>query len=315
MGMNPYKHPIYGTYSIRLPRPSKHPNGKLISMRSFVGYSIKDADKAQEIFNTIESDHLEDKLRELAGVSRIRVSKLSKEFCKDPDRSTLGPDTLRMDKLALKTLIDCVTDKIVRLVKEDDFKKFKSMLLSRDLSLFTINTYRRHILAAFEYAVEQKYINAVSKFKAIKIGDHQPRILRRKEITKILKYAKKNDFEMWRYILFSRWTGCRGEEMLNLQHQHISNDLVIIHGKGDKQRTIRLLPKALEAIGDEQDVGPVFKQWRKDTIYHSQIQKNSQGLRDGRRPPAQYEAYRHHLYGRGWYASQSGPGRYGPCEF
>lgn len=268
MSMNLYKHPKYGTYSIRMPRSDKHPNGKLISMRKIVGRTIKDPDEAQKIFDVLVKDDLESKLEQLAGVSRIRIMKLAEEYTTDPDRITLSPSTLRMDKLALKTLADCVTDKPVRAVNKRDFKKFKQVMMARELSHFTINTYRHHIMAAFEFAKENEYIRKIPKFRAIKTGDHLPRILDRKEIKKILKYAKKEDFEMWRIIQFALWTGCRRIEILTIRHQDISNNLAKITGKGDKQDVIKLLPLALEAVGKPRDIGPVFKQWHKDTVSH-----------------------------------------------
>ena len=138
----------------------------------------------------------------------------------------------------------------------------------RKLSHFTINTYRRHILSAWAYAKECSYINKIPTFKPIKTGDHLPRILTKTEIKKILKYARKNDFEMWRIIKFSLWTGCRRIDLLSLRHQDINGNLAKITGKGGRQDIIKLLPGAMKAVGNPQDIGPVFKQWHPDTITH-----------------------------------------------
>jgi len=268
MFMNLYKHPKHGTYSIRLPRSARHPNGKLVSLRRIVGRSVKNLSEAREIFRVLQKDDLETRLEKLSNISRVRITGLSKEYTADPDRVTLSPSTLRLDKLALRTLADCVTDKYVFAVNKRDFKKFKQVLMARNLSYFTINTYRRHILAAWAYARECGYIGKIPAFKPIKTGAHLPRILALHEIKKILKYARKNDFEMWRIIKFSLWTGCRRVDLLALQHQHITGNLARITGKGGRQDIIKLLPAALEAIGTPRDVGPVFKQWHKDTVSH-----------------------------------------------
>ena len=268
MNMNLYRHPKYRTYSIRMPRSDRYPNGKLISLRKIVGHSVKNSDEANKIFKVLLKNNLEKKIEQLSGVSRIRILELSNQYRTDTDRATLSPATLRMDKLALETLADCITDKPVAAVNRRDFKKLKMVLMARGLSHYTINTYRRHIMAAFEYARENDYITKVPKFKPVKTSEHIPRILTKKEIKKIIRHAEKKDYEMARIIKFAIWTGCRRTEILSLQHQDINNDIAVITGKGDKQAVVRLLPGALAAIGKRFDIGPVFYQWHKDTISH-----------------------------------------------
>jgi len=169
----------------------------------------------------------------------------------------------------LKTLKDIVGDKSVRALTKDDFKKFKQALRDRGLSPHSINSYRRHILAALNFAIEGNYLNKIPKFKRAKTGNHPPRILKKTEIIRIKEYARKHDPELYRIIVFSLWTGTQRDEILQVQWQDISGTTCQIIGKGNKHRTVKLLNDALEAIGDNQQAfGPVFKQWHKDTISH-----------------------------------------------
>ena len=78
----------------------------------------------------------------------------------------LSDDTHRMDRLALKSLADVIGNKYVRSITKADFKKFKRMLLARNLSPNSINCYRRHILAALSWAIDENYLNRIPKFKA-----------------------------------------------------------------------------------------------------------------------------------------------------
>ena len=49
--------------------------------------------------------------------------------------------------------------------------------------------------------------------------------------------------------------------MANLKWQNIHGNMARIIGKGDKERTIPLLPKALKAMGPKKDIGYVFVHW------------------------------------------------------
>ena len=254
-------------YHIWFSRSERPPNGQLVSMKEATGFSVSDPDEAKEIFKTIKREWHYGKIIELDRGKRISISELSEAFTEDPDREELSPDTHRMDKLALKTLKDIAGDKSVRALTEKDFKKFKKILRARGLVAESINSYRRHILAALNYAIEGNYLTKIPKFKRVKTGEHLPRILTKPEINRILKYAKKHDYELWRIILFALWTGCRREEIIRIRYEDIKGETCRISGKGDRERNIRLLAQALKAVGS-QDFGPVFRQLHKDTLSH-----------------------------------------------
>lgn len=255
-------------YSLWFTRAEVPPAGKLVSLKKIVGHLVSDKDEAQAVLKIIKREWHKSKIVELAKGKQISISKLADAYTSDADRAELSPDTHRMDALALKTLQDIVGDKVVRALSERDFKKFKSVLVAKGLSRHSINSYRRHILAALNYAKANGYLTKLPVFKRVKTGIHMPRVLTRAEINSILDYSGKNDRQMGRIIQFALWTGCRRQEILRLSWPDISGKMCRITGKGDKQRRIYLLDGAIEAIGERQDLGPVFKQWHKDTVSH-----------------------------------------------
>lgn len=256
-------------YYVWFSRSERPPKGQLVSLKEVTGFSISDPDEAKEVFNIIKREWHKGKIIELDKGKRLSITELSDAFTQDPDRVDLSPDTHRMDILSLKTLRDIVGDKSVRALTKDDFKKFKQVLRDRGLSPHSINSYRRHILAALNFAIEGNYLNKIPKFKRAKTGSHDPRILKKTEIIRIKEYARKHDPELYRFIVFSLWTGTRRDEILHVKWQNISGTTCQIIGKGNKHRTVKLRQEALDAIGDnKQAIGPVFKQWHKDTISH-----------------------------------------------
>jgi integrase len=262
LSMNLRKHPRHGTWYIWIGRSEKHPRGRLVSLKT------TDEDEAKRIFVEVKRRHLEDKLIRLTGESRITLSQLAGKFTTDPDRVSLSPKTLRQDNLALKLLQDAIGDKPIRIIREQDLKRFKTVLMARELSPFSINSYRRHILSALRWAVDQDWIKQAPRFKPVKTTDPLPRVLCIDEIDRILKYAEEHDRDTHRIIRFCLWTGCRRSEIAGLRHEDIKEGYCRIRGKGGKERSVPLLHEAMESIGGLLDIGPVFPMWNLDTYTH-----------------------------------------------
>ena len=102
----------------------------------------------------------------------------------------------------------------------------------------------------------------------LRIDKRIPRILTKDEIAKILRYSRRNDYDMYRIILFALWTGARRSEVCNGRFEHISDLAIRIKGKGNKERVVPLLPMAQYAIGKKVHIGRIFKGWHPDTISH-----------------------------------------------
>lgn len=255
------------------------PKGKMLSMKKIIGQQVTDKDMAERVLLSVKKNKLKSKLIELEGGHRISIPEFIEEYTGPrSQRADLDDNTLRMDRAVL-TYLQTVTGKnTLRLINDDDLVDFKNHYLSIGRSPETIRSYFRALKAAFRYAHKKGHIKKVPDIPAVKAPKKQPRPISRDDLDKILTYTKEHDYELWRYAYFSAWTGCRQEECIRLKHQWITmydvptNGIVgraRVIGKRDIERTVFLIPQAMEAIGPVKDIGPVFKQWSGSWISHS----------------------------------------------
>jgi len=250
-------------YRIWFSRGEMPPSGRLVSMREIVGYSVTDKNEAQDIYSTVKKNWHKGKIIELEQGKRVPLDIFAKEYL--ASRKDKSPDTLRADSLALRSLGDVLGNKIaIQAITAKGISRFKTASLSRGLSSVSLNTYLRHIKAALNQAYKWEYIKKVPIIENAEVPEREPRILTKDEIDGILKESKTNDKAMFRIISFALWTGTRRKEIHSLKWQDIKDNLCRVIGKGDKQRTIPLSPKAMVAVGVISDIGPVFEQCHVD---------------------------------------------------
>ena len=204
----------------------------------------------------------------LSGESRLRISDLAKEFVCDPDRTSLSEKTHRMDRLSLKMLADAIGDKPIRSVTDADLKRLKSILAARGCSAATINSYRRHILAALNWAGENGHLKRIPRFKPVPSGTRLPKFLAPDEIRAVLEKSREADPEIHRIAVFSLWTGCRLSECLSADWRNFDGESLRIVGKGNRERTVPILPAAREAMGERRDLGRIFRRFHPNTVSH-----------------------------------------------
>ena len=247
-----------GIFHVWFGRSAQYPSGKLISLKT------DDPDEAKEVFRILKKDWHERRVIELDHGKQIKLSTFKTDYLKS--RADLSKDTLRMDDLSIRMLVDAVGDLWLKTIGEKEITKFKKVCLARGLSRQTVNAYLRHIKAALNNAAEQEYIKKVPKIKMVKTGKHLPRILTKAEREAIISCSIDYP-DIHRVIMFALYTGCRRSEIRGLQWQDIAGGSCRVRGKGDKDRVIPLLPEALEAIGEPKDIGPVF--YQKHVDYYS----------------------------------------------
>ena len=140
-----------------------------------------------------------------------------------------------------------------------------SVRLDDGLSKAGINTDLRHIKSAMNHAVEWEWLEKPPKIKMLKL----PRVERHllpEQVEKLLK-AEKDSYKrrLWTFLI---WTGSRRAEAHALTWDKIRFEpypMAQVLGKGQKLRWIPLLPAAVEAIGEIQDIGKVWPLGAKDT--------------------------------------------------
>ena len=240
--------------------------GKSLSLKT------KDEESAIKLFKKLEEKSLESRLQLLDETDRITISKFKKRYVES--RFHLSSSTTRADELALRLLADVVGhDKPMKLINQRSIDEFISVCHARGVVNDSINTYLRHLRAAFNTANRYGYIKSVPSFRPLPKKKKLHRVLSSDEINTLLKHTKSVDVDMWRIILFGLWTGCRRKEILEALWQdvvsnHKGDPFVRIVGKGDNERRVPLLPGALEALGEKKDIGPIFRQFNKDTVSH-----------------------------------------------
>lgn len=186
---------------------------------------------------------------------RVSISDFRSIYTADPDRAQLSPSTLENDRIAFQRLEDVAGDIPLKLVSKDVIKKFKETLVLR-MSKTSINSYLSHIKAGLNWAKDEDYLDTVPPIKKYKLGQALPRPIDKGDVKRILKYAKKNQPEMYRVIKFALFTGCRRAEIVRARYEHISGKNITVKGKGEKERTFLLLPQALP---EKNDIGKIFK--------------------------------------------------------
>ncbi len=236
----------------------------------------KNKKKAKGLYKIIEQEYFNGRVAELDGDKRTTLKEFKEIFQRehtDIDQDTVDAYDLAFrllaDSIGEKTMIGRIADsrKIGKRVNPH-LEKFKRDCLRRKCRKTTINTYLRHIRGILNKAYDWGYTDHKVKIAFYKIPKRHPRILRNEETKAILKYARKHDIEMYRIILFILWTGARREEVQSFVWQNVRGKSARLIGKGDKERTVPLLQKALAAMGPKKDFGPVFIQWHLDTYTH-----------------------------------------------
>lgn len=258
---------IKGNAYIWFSRAEFPPKGKLVSMKKIIGEAVTTQSTAEQVLRTCKKANLREKLIALECADRISIDALTEEYVSGA-RADLDYNTLRMDRAVLKYLEQVSGKSTVRLITHDDLIHFKNYYLAQGRSPETVKAYFRHLKAAFSFAAKKGHIKQVPEFPQVKAPRKQPRPISPSDLNAILEYAKEHHPEIWRYAQFSVWTGCRQEECIRLKHQWIIRydqptefgvvGRARVIGKRDRERTVFLLPAAMEAIGKQKDVGPVF---------------------------------------------------------
>lgn len=256
--MRLFRHPRTGYFYVEFKRGSQR------SLRT------KSDRLARKLFHDIKRDWLKGRLIKLDKVQRVSLDELRDELL--DAKSDLSPSTIRMYRLAFTSLAAVVGGKLaVRLIARQKIDRFKRICLSRGMRPVSINSYLRHIKAGFRFAYDEGYVDKVPQIKFLKTPKRLPRILSKKEIDLILLWCRRKDGALARIVQFALWTGCRRSEILDLKWQRVTQGkepIARIIGKGDRERTVYLLPKAIDAMGKPADFGPVFVQWNPSTLTH-----------------------------------------------
>jgi integrase len=230
----------------------------------------KDPAEARRLYNALKKKYLAGKLHEIAHGNRITLGEFGELFFRD--HTDIAHDSWRAYDLAMRLFMDTAGRSTpITHIDAAKVRKFKSACLARGVSKVSINTYLRHLRGILNKAFEWGYLKKKIKIEFYKLPRRHPRILTKDEIDIILTHSYHCHPEMHRIIKFCLWTGTRREEIRTLKWQNVHGDFCTVIGKGDKERTIPLMPGAVEAMGERRDIGHVFLRSHKD--YYSKAFK------------------------------------------
>ncbi len=230
----------------------------------------KDKRLAERLFKEIQKEALKGRIILLEKENNIKTSEFFKEYLLWTEKIK-NYETVRRDKCAFKNFLRIIGDKPLRAIGIRDVEKFLVTCLDLGRKKSGINVDYRHLKAAFNKAKEWGYIkeNPFTRVKPLKEEKKPPKFLSKEEVKKVLK-AIKEDKDFRDIILFTLETGCRRQEILNLQVKDIdfTNGLINIKGKGNKIRTIPITSRVKKLLEErcKNRVGKVFPLWHKDTI-------------------------------------------------
>lgn len=266
IAMNLWKSPN-NTWHLWLNKSEAPPKGKRISLKQIAGHPVRDEEEAKEYLKTLQKNWHKQKIIELKHGKRHPIGKFKERYIKE--RSHLSDSTLRMDEMSLKFFMEVVGDGLsIEAIRKKHINNFVQMMKTRGVKPRSINSYLRHIRAAYNDACERYDIRPI-KIKLLKVGKHLPRILTKDEIDKILKHAQKHDYEIFRIVTFALWTGCRRSEIINLRYSDIRKQYAIVKGKGNVERIVPLKIESLSVLStwDSSNRHKIFRWYKhKDTV-------------------------------------------------
>jgi len=225
-----------------------------------VSLKTKNKREAQQLYGIIKKEVLRQRLVQLDSDKRATLSEFKNVFF--TRHTDIGDKATDAYDLAMRLFMDAAGEtSLIGRITEDDIRNFKSVCRARGCRKTTVNNYLRHLRTIFNKALAWGYVIDKPKIDFYRIPKTHPRILTKTEQKALLSKARKTHPEMARIIEFALWTGARRAEIAGLLWQNIQNNMANIIGKGGKERTIPLLPRAIKAMGTAKDIGPVFVQY------------------------------------------------------
>jgi len=255
----------------------KRPNGMYyieLDRGKHATLGTKNEDVAKRISLKLIQEILDDKVESIAKTENPSIMEYLETYL--DSRQEMDKDTLDLDRTAVKMFGLVVGSKKMRELKAADGVKFKNHYLNKNVSRATIHTYFRHLHGFFKYAIEDQALSFTRSPlpKNVKKPKRNPKVIKKKDRAMVLKYLRKNDYELWRIAQFDLYTGLRREEIhdaewkdfTSIDDADLAGRLTVI-GKGDKERYVPILKQAFFAMG-KPGKGRIFKQWHVDTYTH-----------------------------------------------
>lgn len=232
-----------------------------------MGPDVKTPEDAQEVVDAFERKRGDKNVVHI-DTSRITLGQLRRELIDHlgglNDRPGLvKPGTRKRYDVALKALANSLGDNyLLRNITTRRLQVWSRERMAhpeKPVKPSGVNADLRHIRAALNTAAEWGYLAKAPKVKMVKAPKPMPRRISHPDLTKLFKAEKDPDrLRLW---IFIAYTGCRRREALGARWEDIvwePRPVLLVRGKGDKERLVPLFAPALEALGKKKDKGWVF---------------------------------------------------------
>lgn len=156
--------------------------------------------------------------------------------------------TIKVYKNEIEKMLNKI-NKTVDEITTDDIRYYLAVREQRDkISKTTLDTELRYLKTFFNFLQSEEIINKnpamkISKIKGQKI---KKEAFTEIEVEKLREGCRNNRERAIIEILLS--TGCRVTELVNIKKDEINGNAILVHGKGEKDRTCYLNAKAVVAL-------------------------------------------------------------------
>lgn len=167
-------------------------------------------------------------------------------FCDYQRKRNLSPSTISHRRFRLVALVEWLGDKHLCDATHRDLERW---LDSRTLSPQTRYTYTAYTAAFYKWALREQHVRRDPTEQMIrpKLPKRQPRPIVRNDLAVAVEMA---DPRMACFLLLASFEGMRCAEIACLRVEDIDRErnVILVHGKGDKERLVPLHPHVLDAL-------------------------------------------------------------------
>lgn len=231
----------------------------------------KDEHQARELFDEIKKKVKEEKIIQIEKFKKIRLTTFRDEYLSARELQDIAPKTIENDERAFKKIIEISGDIPLRLINRKQIDNFKYRFLTLGKRKTYVNTLLRSLRAAFNYALDAKYID-INPFLSTRSNSHilfridetLPRFLHMKEIASLFMAIDDKDFFF--AISLYLYCGLRRSELIRLNAQDLDLENGFIYVRRTKTKKDRAVPinNELRKVMQERslpDIGPLFPRW------------------------------------------------------
>lgn len=222
-------------------------NGIVMHMYEDIGHEA--AKKLEAVlYISMQQYDIEKKTTEIALMDEDTTEKLLKRFIVAKKLKNCSDRTLKYYKTTLEKIFATVQKSPME-VTTDELRMYMLERQIKDkVSAVTINGERRALSSLFGWMQleEIRYQNPMLKIDQLKEQKQKKEAYTEYELEKMRSEIKDDKDRALFEVLVSTWA--RVTEIANIKIEEIKDEQVIVHGKGGKDRTVFLTPKAQIAI-------------------------------------------------------------------